>query len=286
MAPVPYTKRMLSRFYTDTRNAVSFCERDRIAYFAARSLQDPDLSLTDGEHVLLVRRSGSAPLWVCTDHLMDAERLSDLFSTLQCLQEAEVATDFVAKARAVRLFSALAGDKLQTRQTLIACRLHRLCPAEGSGRIGHASKASEQARSSLLKLFAEEAGEAVTEAELLAEARRLRSEPQALVCFAENGEAASLAAVRGTDGEVSLLHSVVTAKAHRGHGYAALLLTELCRRVQSEGRIPILYCDADNAEANALYRKLGFIAAERLVRFTLSDGIGTKCKTPEDNLRC
>jgi predicted GNAT family acetyltransferase len=51
---------------------------------------------------------------------------------------------------------------------------------------------------------------------------------------------------------------------HRGKGFAALLATRLCQRLQAQGLTPFLHVFANNAGAIALYAKLGFVERRTL----------------------
>lgn len=54
------------------------------------------------------------------------------------------------------------------------------------------------------------------------------------------------------------ISAVCVDPAHRGKGYAALLMMRLARRMQENGLTPFLHVFADNLGAIALYEKLGF----------------------------
>lgn len=54
------------------------------------------------------------------------------------------------------------------------------------------------------------------------------------------------------------ISAVCVDPAHRGKGYAALLMMRLARRMQESGLTPFLHVFADNLGAIALYEKLGF----------------------------
>ena len=52
--------------------------------------------------------------------------------------------------------------------------------------------------------------------------------------------------------------AVCTHPDHAGRGYAALLMTEVMRRIRSRGETPFLHVREDNARAIGLYERLGF----------------------------
>lgn len=54
------------------------------------------------------------------------------------------------------------------------------------------------------------------------------------------------------------ISAVCVDPAHRGKGYAALLMMRLARQMQENGFTPFLHVFADNLGAIALYEKLGF----------------------------
>lgn len=55
------------------------------------------------------------------------------------------------------------------------------------------------------------------------------------------------------------ISAVCVDPAHRGRGYAALLMQRLAHTIQATGMVPILHVFADNAGAIGLYEKLGFV---------------------------
>jgi ribosomal protein S18 acetylase RimI-like enzyme len=58
--------------------------------------------------------------------------------------------------------------------------------------------------------------------------------------------------------------AVCTHPDHTGHGYAAILMTEVMRRIRSRGETPFLHVREDNERAIELYQRLGFSQRLRL----------------------
>jgi len=62
---------------------------------------------------------------------------------------------------------------------------------------------------------------------------------------------------------------VCTHPDHRGHGYAAGLMSEVMRAIQARGETPFLHAFASNTGAIALYERLGFVIRWRPVLMVL-----------------
>ncbi|MBU8917764.1 GNAT family N-acetyltransferase [Bacillus sp. FJAT-29953] len=54
------------------------------------------------------------------------------------------------------------------------------------------------------------------------------------------------------------INAVFTPTQHRKHGYASALVAELCKIIESENRIPMLYADVKNPDSNKVYQNIGF----------------------------
>jgi predicted GNAT family acetyltransferase len=82
------------------------------------------------------------------------------------------------------------------------------------------------------------------------------------------GALASMAGERMRFGRFVEISAVCVDPAHRGKGYAALLMTRLAQQLQASELTPFLHVFADNANAIALYEKLGF-TKRRILHLTV-----------------
>lgn len=61
------------------------------------------------------------------------------------------------------------------------------------------------------------------------------------------------------------ISAVATEPEYRGRGYAQALIAALATRIRASGQMPFLHLFADNENAFALYRKLGFVQRTTLM---------------------
>jgi predicted GNAT family acetyltransferase len=82
------------------------------------------------------------------------------------------------------------------------------------------------------------------------------------------GALAAMAGERMRFGRFVEISAVCVDPDHRGKGYAAALMMRLAEQLQEQALTPILHVFADNANAIALYEKLGF-AKRRTLHMTV-----------------
>jgi len=83
-----------------------------------------------------------------------------------------------------------------------------------------------------------------------------------------DGTLAAMAGERMRFGRFVEISAVCVDPAHRGKGYAVMLMTRLAQQLQAQAQTPILHVFADNTGAIALYEKLGF-AKRRTLHLTV-----------------
>ena len=72
------------------------------------------------------------------------------------------------------------------------------------------------------------------------------------------GKLVAMAGERLKVPEFTEVSAVCTHPEHTGHGYARILMTEVMRRIRSQGETPFLHVREDNVRAVELYERLGF----------------------------
>ena len=85
-----------------------------------------------------------------------------------------------------------------------------------------------------------------------------RSPEEAIVFLLAGGVPQALAMVQAVTGQVHQIGGVYTSEGSRGRGYCQALVSALCQRSKSFGKIPVLMVRRDNIPAVRAYEALGF----------------------------
>ena len=88
-----------------------------------------------------------------------------------------------------------------------------------------------------------------------------------LYLWEDNGTVVSMAMIAHRTPEFARINTVYTDSAHRGKGYAGMLVGEVTQKILEEGRIPMLYTEQDNVCSNAAYRRIGYYVCGELTSF-------------------
>jgi len=88
--------------------------------------------------------------------------------------------------------------------------------------------------------------------------KKMKRDPELFLVAEAEGELVATV-IGGFDGRRGMVHHLAVADAHRGHGIASQLMTELEKRLIAKGAIrAYLLVATDNTEARAFYQKRGW----------------------------
>jgi predicted GNAT family acetyltransferase len=85
-----------------------------------------------------------------------------------------------------------------------------------------------------------------------------RAQEEAFIFLLVNKIPAAQAMIQVATSRISQIGGVYTCEPSRGRGHCKALVAELCRRIQSVGKIPTLMVRKDNTPAICAYQALGF----------------------------
>ena len=261
------------------RDAKGFLERDetgntQLLAIAGRHAADPGesppagyLVFSEGEPIAaaLLTKKGTLFLSAATEYVLHA--LHETLAGQACQP-----VDVVAVRDTALAFADLTGASHRTHVRLQLYRLDAVSPiAPVAGAMRLATQADFDLLCAWQQAFVREANIREGADEIPEQvARRLKSAGAWL--WEVGGMPVSHAAARPTPIRSARIAPVYTPDAHRGRGYAAALVAQMCRYLLREGRHPLyLYADMTNATANGIYRRVGFHPAGEHLHLTRDD---------------
>lgn len=85
-----------------------------------------------------------------------------------------------------------------------------------------------------------------------------RSEEEEFIILSKDNKLVSQACIQASTDNTSQIGAVYTLEEERGKGYAKAVVSELCERIISKGKLPTLIVNKYNAPALNAYKALGF----------------------------
>lgn len=83
-------------------------------------------------------------------------------------------------------------------------------------------------------------------------------------------EIVSMAKIRHKTQKYARINTVVTDRAHRGNGYAKMLVGEISKTLLQSGITPMLYADADYPSSNIAYQNIGYVKVGDITEFLVA----------------
>ena len=224
------------------------------------------LCLSDGTDVLYVRTGPGRPAWIYTRRGIPDETLSELAASLCVLKETKNLDGVIGRASLIRYLELAVPYPTQRRLPLTAYVIGEPNRFFAEGERVKASDLDPAVCGALMAQLGEQAREPIPEEERLSVGLQFCENPDAYG-WCINGTTVAISRITEREDGIAYISSVVTDQAHRGHGYAKALVSEMCADEHARGCRTMLYADTSYAPSNALYRAIGFTETGRLVGF-------------------
>lgn len=238
---------------------------DEVPYNLIHRISESDrstcLKSPDGALVFAQSEGLNGWLWIAGE-LEDAPKRQLVRELIDALRNAEI-PGVTGKPATAELFAtayaAINGLKYERFMTMesYVCAGRRQPPDVG-GRLLQAGKEHAELVARYLAGFYEDAlGATVEPSGKLKEAESIIA-AGGLYLWVDGSEPVSMANIAHRSPRHARINAVYTPPACRKRGYATALVAGLCRLLQPERLLPMLYTDAKNPDSNKVYRSIGF----------------------------
>lgn len=241
-------------------------EKDKLSYAVLYNVLGGEVKkiITDHKRLIIAHTAKVFPTWIWAPDDVTKEELEQIYQTILAefapLSEYKFNTKYeIASYLIDRLQKENKGDwKITLNIAAYECHQAKAPDKKVDGYL-------EQMDSSQLELavkMIEEAsiaiGDRVLTHEESGQAAREQLERQVLYIWRnQEGKAVAFCDKNADDNYVKV-SQCYTVLEERGKGYAAQMIYEICKDIIADGKIPMLYADADYASSNRCYQKIGF----------------------------
>lgn len=218
----------------------------------------PHVLLSDGATCIVAQTGPKYPMWIYLRSQPDKIPVKELTEIISAAVETNPGLHVISDRHLIKGILDSVGKpyRIYMEMNSYACR--KPISIEPSGSM---IPASEAYRADTKRLLAEMIRDSVNkeadEAETDGFADYAISSGNVFL-WNDGDKIASMANIASRTAETARINTIVTERDLRGRGYAVMLVTELCKKLLSEGLTPMLYADAANPSSNRAYRKAGF----------------------------
>lgn len=227
---------------------------------------------TDGKSYLTAQTNVTAPMWVYVNAHADRQTEQELISIFsEAFQENQCFSVNAQEGFAEKVlteFSEQFGLTLTKRKPLNAYFIRLLREVAPVGKMFASNEKYEEDIARLIRQASIDDCDGDMTQEQAMQFAKAHSNTGNLYLW-ENGGIVSMARIVRYGTTYARLTSIVTERGARGHGYAKMLVGEICKRLLKEGLTPVLYARSENESSNRCYQNLGFEKVGEICEFKI-----------------
>lgn len=230
---------------------------------------NPQIAMTNGRSIVLGQTNDDWNMWIWTSDDITTAEYNEFMSFLPILFENKKSIGITAKQNVVDDISALLKADIKSTGGHIVYRCDNVISREPIGLIRNPSPDDKHRVAEFLSGFHNDCFYADTKTEEFIERAEKYIADQNFYILEVDGILTAMTYLGSTYKNYICLNHVYTDPEYRNHGHAAYLVSELCKKILAENKLPILYADEFYPASNKVYRNIGFTECGRLKLITM-----------------
>jgi len=223
-----------------------------------------EIGLTNGKSFIIGQTNKDYMVWIWTADDITTVEYNELMSYIPSLFENDAEFTFMAKPSVADDIASLLGGNIIKIGGLINYRCDNVISQSPKGIMKHPKTEDQTRIAEFLRRFEIECFDRDEKVEQYMERAANHINHEYCYILEVDGIAAAMVSMKQQDDNYFRIAPVFTAAEYRKKGFAAYLVSELCKKVHELGKTPILYADEFNPASNKAYRNIGFTECGRL----------------------
>lgn len=229
-----------------------------------REGKNPYLFTNKNKSMIIAQSTPNRPAWIWTSKQITNEDIEELKNEFIELYKDMDKLVFIAKPDIAITLAEYYSTSRQLKYSVYLQMESFHCPSimkqkSVQGIIRKATINDINVISEFLSGFIYDCFGTMTTPEQQLQTAKLYIESQNLYIWFNNNEIISMANIAHRSKRHARINEVYTKSNMRGKGFGGMIVSELCRIIISEHRVPVLYTDLANPISNKAYKNVGFI---------------------------